>query len=209
MLGWLLTHMSARWHVLKREWLTFVAVAVLAAVAAFFGARAMFSQQVSDQQAQISALRNELMAQAMNTAMATAIPSSQWRRLSDDERASLLAGFKAHRSVLNGIVIYAMTDPESRQYASQFFEVFRQAGVTILPRQVPLDMSVDVGLVIGLVHSDQPPPETAQALTNILNDAGLSVHYNKWHPSNPMDADRAYCFFIGPMPWTGKPPAGG
>jgi hypothetical protein len=205
MSGWLLS----RWHVLKREWLTFVAVAVLAAIASFFGVRAMFSRQISDQQAQISALQNELMAQAMNTAMVTAIPSSQWRRLSDDERANLHAGFKAQRAVLRDVVVYAMIDPESRQYATQFFDVFREAGITILPRQVPLDMSVDVGLVIGLTHSDQPPPEAAQSLTNILTAAGLSVHYDKWHPSNPMDADRAFCLFIGPMRWTGKPPAGG
>jgi hypothetical protein len=189
---------------LKRGWLTFVAGAILAGVASFFGAWAHFSRQLGDQQAQISALQDELMTQAMNSNAATAIPPSQWRRLSDDQRASLLAAFKAHRSELQDIVIYAMADSEPRQYAIQFVDVLREAGITNHPRQVPLTISVDVGLIIGLVHGDQPPPAAAQALIDILRAAGLSVQYSTWRPTNPLDADRTYCLFVGPRQWTGQ-----
>jgi hypothetical protein len=191
---------------LKRGWLTHIAVAILAAVGSFVGTWALFSRQLSDQQAQISALSDALMAEATNLTPTAAIPQSQWRRLSDHQKGSLLAAFKAHKSELQDMVIYSMRYAETRQYAAQFVDVLREAGVTYHERQVPLTMSVDVGLVIPLVHSDQPPPKGAQTLMDILTAADLSVHFRNWHPINPNNADRPYGFFIGPMEWTGSSP---
>jgi hypothetical protein len=192
--------------VLKREWLSLITVAIVASVASFFGARAFFSQQLSNQQAQISALQDELFNMAMASAATATIPPSQWRRLSDDERVSLLAAFKAHRSELQDIVIYAMADSEPRQYAMQFVDLFREARITNHPRQIPLTTTVDVGLIVGLVHSDEPS-EAAQTLMNILRAAGLVVQYSTWRPTNPLDANRTYCLFIGPRRWNGPPSA--
>ena len=96
---------------------------------------------------------------------------------------------------------------EPRQYAAQFVDVLREAGIRCDERQVPPTMPVHVGLVIPLVHGDQTAKQAAQPLMSILTAARLDVHYVDWHPVNLDNTDRPYGFFIGPMQRTGQSPA--
>ena len=54
-----------------------VAVGILVAIVSFFGAWAFLSRQISDQQAQIIALHDELMAAHASSAVSASIPT--WR----------------------------------------------------------------------------------------------------------------------------------
>jgi hypothetical protein len=200
----LLLFVWERLHVIRTHWQVVAAVAMLSIIGTFITTRLIDSQQIANQQTQISNqqthigfLQDRINVLQQNQAAAAASPPSQWRRLSDRERTSLLSALKLSKPTV--LVIYAMADSESRQYAAQFVDVARTAGVDVRPREVPLSSPADVGLMIGLTTYPNPSEE-AKRLKDALTSAGLSVHYTLWGKM-PDDTSVDFDLFVGPKPW--------
>src|SRR5262249_8463829 len=99
---------------------------------------------------------------------------------------------------------YAMADSEPRQYAAQFADVARTAGIDVHPREVPLSLMADVGVMVGILSYQQnlaEPSEDAKKLKEELDSAGTQSHYTAWGKMPGDDTDVNYDLFIGPKPW--------
>jgi hypothetical protein len=199
-------HVWERLHVIKEHWSTFAVLAVMGAVVAIISTRYVDSIQISNLQTQVGSeqsrsafLQDQLTAFQRNQAAAASSPPSQWRRLSDRERELLLSAFKRPDRKLDVLVIFAMADSEPRQYAAQFVDVARTAGVDVRPREVPLSLMADVGVMIGLTTYPKPS-DRAEKLKMILDSAGIQSHYTLWGKV-PDDTDVDFDLFIGPKPW--------
>src|SRR5580700_10164011 len=90
-----------RLHVIRTHWQVVAAVAMLSIIGTFITTRLIDSQQIANQQTQISNqqthigfLQDRINVLQQNQAAAAASPPSQWRRLSDRERTSLLSALK-------------------------------------------------------------------------------------------------------------------
>ena len=77
------------------------------------------------------------------------------------------------------LVVYAMADSEPRQYAAQFVDVFRAAGIQTISREEPISVAVDVGLMIGVVEFNKPSDD-AKRFMELLSSLGLEAHYTWW-----------------------------
>jgi hypothetical protein len=185
--------------VIKRNWILFTATIIVCGVAVGYVVRQLDSRQID-----ILTSDNNLLKDHNNTLLqtATAVLPSQWRRLTDSERAQLLAALK-RMPQLQTIFIYAIAETEPRQYASQFADAFRGIGIKVQPREVSGFMNVpDVGLMVGITTFPTPSPE-AQKFKNALADAGLDVHFTQWvsQPETVGNTQIDYDLYVGPKPW--------
>ena len=185
---------------IKRHWVLFLVVVVLCSVAAGYGVRQFDARQID-----ILTTNNNLLKDHNTTlqTIATITPPSQWRRLSDSARNQILASMKAMSSPPKTIIIYAMAETESRQYAAQFADAFRSIGIQVQPREISSFMNLpDIGLMVGLTGFPNPSPE-ASKFKDILTNAGLEVHYVQWS-STGEEIDKAkidYDLYVGSKPW--------
>jgi hypothetical protein len=199
-------HVSQHVHVIKDQWRTFAAFSGLTALVAIVATHyfdstqiANLQTQVGNQQSHIGFLQDRLSALQQSQAAAASTPPSQWRRLSDRERDILLLALKQSSKELPLLVIYAISDSEPRQYAAQFVDVARIAGVDVRPREVSFTAMVDVGIMIGLTTFPNPS-EAAKKLKTILDSAGIASRYTIW-AKQPDDTSVDFDLFIGPKPW--------
>lgn len=194
--------------VLKRHWLLF---AVAVGVACSFGAytvRWLDTRQIDIVTADNAQLRDKATSVQQN---ATSVPPSQWRRLSDEQRADLIQALKQWPSKPKSIAVFAMAESEARQYGAQLADVFRAADIEPHQKEVPLSSGADTGLMVGVIvppgtvmpRDGSPfpmsPTQSAQEFCDILKTVGLKPHYVPWvrNDGEPGDFD----IFIGPKPW--------
>lgn len=139
---------------------------------------------------------------------AATVPPSQWRRLSDQERADLIQGLKQWPAKPKSIAVFAMAESESRQYAAQFVDLLRAADIEPHPKEVPLSMGADVGLMVGITPAvgagivagaESAPSPTAKEFYDLLQKAGLKPHYTPWIKADAEPGE--FDIFIGPKPW--------
>jgi hypothetical protein len=130
---------------------------------------------------------------------AAIVPPSQWRRMTDDERATLISELRSWSAKPKAIAVYAVADSESRQFAAQFVDVFRSLNVEPRSMEVALGFgSVDVGLMVG-VQNPAAPSAQAREFFDILGRAGMKPRFTTWAKlgDEPNDFD----IFVGPKPW--------
>jgi len=153
--------------------------------------------QNSEQQAHIGLLDNQLATLQQGAS----IPPSQWRRLDDTQRSKLLVLLSKPENKLSTVVIYAISESEPRQFASQFADAFRAVGAQVIQREVPLNTAVDVGLMVGVEDINNPMPE-AKRFAELLKNADINTHYTLWmRMGNADNAPVNFDLFVGPKPW--------
>jgi hypothetical protein len=201
-----LDHVLQRVHVIRDQWRTFAALSSLTALLAIVATHyfdstqiANLQTQVGNQQSHIGFLQDRLSAFQQSQAAAASTPPSQWRRLSDRERDILLSVLKQSVKELPLLVIYAISDTEPRQYAAQFVDVARVAGIDVRPREASFNVMIDVGVMIGITNFPNPS-EGAKKLKEILDSSGISSRYTLWS-KQPDDTTVDFDLFIGPKPW--------
>jgi hypothetical protein len=183
-----------QWSVIQKHWPLFVSVAILVVVATWF----FDSHRISEYQAHIAFLDDRLNAAQQSQASS---PPSQWRRLSDEQRNTLLNLLSKPENKFPTMVVYATAESESRQYAAQFSDILRASGSQVLQREVPLSVSADVGLMIGVGDINNPTPE-ARRLAELLKNANIESHYTLWiRPGGADVAPVNFDLYIGPKPW--------
>jgi hypothetical protein len=131
----------------------------------------------------------------------SAVPPSQWRRLSDEQRSSLLGLLSKPENKFPTLVVYTMAESEARQYAAQFVDVFRSSGSLVLAREVPLSSVTDVGVMIGVLDINKPTTEAIR-FKELLKGASIESHFTWWArlgmaDNAPVDFD----LYVGPKPW--------
>jgi hypothetical protein len=194
-------HLREQFPVIKEHWRLFGTVALLAVIGTWFVANYFYSQRMSDYEAHISLLQDRLNTAQQNQAALSSTPPSQWRRLSDVQRNTLLGLFSKPENKFPVMVIYAMAESESRQYAAQFVDMLRSTGSQVFQREVSLTEAPDVGLMIGIADISKPTPE-AKKFAELLKDAGIETHYTLWVRLNSADnAPVNFDLFVGPKPW--------
>ena len=183
---------------IKRHLVLFGIIVGLSVILAGYVVRQLDSRQIDILSANNLQLRDDNSSLRQN---AGAIPPSQWRRLRDGERSVLIQALKQWSAKPKTLSVFAMAESESRQYAGQFLDVLRSAGIEPKPLEVPLQSwggPVQPGLMVGVVNFNDPPPE-ARAFLQIIRDAGLDAQFTIWGGTgieNP-----SYDLFIGPKPW--------
>jgi len=186
------------WAVIKRYWLLFLIAVVACTILAGYAVRQFDARQIDILTTSNTQLRDHNSSLAQN---AVASPPSQWRRLTDGERAALIQALKQWSTRPKTLSVFAMAESESRQYAGQFLDVLRSAGIEPKPSEFPLSGwggPVMPGLMVGAINFNDPPPE-ARAFLQILKDAGLNAQFTIW-AGTPND-DPSYDLFVGPKPW--------
>jgi hypothetical protein len=94
-----------------------------------------------------------------------------------------------------------MADSEPRQYAAQFVDVARAAGIEVRMREVSLMAMTDVGLMIGITTFPNPS-DNAKKFRDILTSTGLDLHYTAWTMAVGTDETQVgFDLFVGPKPW--------
>jgi len=141
--------------------------------------------------------RNAVLQDRINALASTA--PSEWRRLSDRARGLLLAGLQHPDNNFSLLVIYASPDNESRQYAAQFVDAARLAGIETRSREAPSAASAELGLVVATATAT--PSEQAEKLKEILASAGLDVRLSPWERRGRDDGPVDFALFVGPKPW--------
>jgi hypothetical protein len=71
----------------------------------------------------------------------------------------------------------------------------------VFPREVPLNIMADVGLMVGVGNVDNPSSE-AKRFADLLHQAGISTHFTPWQRDG--NADRVpvdFDLYVGPKPW--------
>jgi hypothetical protein len=189
-------HVLENRHVIKAHHGLFVSFGVACCLITAIAVRMYFAQQID-----ILTTSNTQLRDHNNTLMhnAAIVPPSQWRRMTDDERATLISELRSWAARPKAIAVYAVADSESRQFAAQFVDVFRS--LSIEPRSIEVALGfglVDVGLMVGVQNPATPSPQ-AREFFDILNRAGLKVRFTTWAKlgDEPNDFD----IFIGPKPW--------
>lgn len=195
----LLAHLAKSLPVIRDHWVAFMATAVLAFGAGYFISGLLDAHQIADQQTNIGLLRDQLAAAKERQAAVDALPPSQWRRLTDEQRRRLVTALSDPNNRPKVLVVYAMASSESRQYAAQFVDVFRAAGVEVFPREVPLSTAADVGVMVGVTIL-QKPSDAAAMLLHTLSEAGIPAHYTWWQRGQDT-AEVDFDLFIGPPAW--------
>jgi hypothetical protein len=186
------------WAVIKSNFLLFVVLVALAVMAGAIVVRQLDTRQIDILTADNAHLRDR------NTSLAqtvTVTPPSQWRRLSDRERSELIQALREWPLRPKTLSIFAMAETEARQYAGQFLDVLRSAGIEPKALEVAVQGwggPVQPGLMVGVINFDNPPPE-ARAMLQILKEAGLDAQFTVWG-GNPNE-NPAYDLFVGPKPW--------
>ena len=182
--------------VIRRYWILFAAVALICVVTVGTIVRTFDARQIEILAATNAQLRDQKIS-LQQTAAST--PPSQWRRLSDQERIDLIQGLRQWRLKPKRIVVFAMAESESRQYAAQFVDVLRSVGIAPQPRELSLSIGpTDTGLMVGVIKFDDPPPEAREFL-DLLNKAGISAHFTPW--DGAPNEDPSFDLFVGPKPW--------
>ena len=183
---------------IKKHWLLFAAAIIVCGLAAGYSVRQLDSRQIDILTTSNTQLRDHNTALMQN---AGASPPSQWRRLSDGERSTLIQALKQWSTKPKTLSVFAMAESESRQYAGQFLDVLRSVGIESKPSEIALagwGGPVQPGLMVGIINFDNPPPE-AQAFLQILKNAGLDAQFTVWAASP--NENPGYDLFIGPKPW--------
>ena len=179
-------------ELIRRNLVTFGVVAGICILATATATRFSMSKRID-----VLKNRNAVL-QARINAFATT-PPSQWRRLSDRTRGLILAGLEQPDNQFNILVVYAVADSESRQYAAQFIDAARLVGVETRPREFASAISPDVGLAVGTASAT--PSEQAEKLKDILSSAGLDVRFVPWTKPAGDDAPVDFALFVGSKPW--------
>jgi hypothetical protein len=192
LLASLLAHALQSLRVMRRHWVTFVAVAGVCVIGTGLVTWFCLSLRVDLLKSQ-----NSLLQERINAFAST--PPSQWRRLSDRARGLLLAGLEHPGNDFKLLVVYATADSESRQYAAQFVDAARLVGIDARPREVAPAVSSEVGLMVGTATAT--PSEQAEKLKDILSSAGLDVRYSAWAKLPGDDVPVDFALFVGPKPW--------
>ncbi len=195
-----LRHLLAELKLLKQYWVTFVCVAAVCIAATWYVASSYYSSHYSQQIDTIKS--NNTYLQDRLRGMTESTPPSQWRRLSDSARAQMLASVKAMPSPPKVIVIYAIAESESRQYASQFADAFRSIGIQVQPREIRSSMflEAEIGLMVGITTFPTPSPE-ASKFREALANAGLDVHHVAWSGEEINQVKLDYDLYVGSKPW--------
>lgn len=184
------------WAVIKRYWVLFIVSILVAGFGVGYVIRLLDTRQIDILTTSNNQLRDYNTSLAQNAAT---VPPSQWRRLTDPERAALISGLRQWISRPAAIAVYAVGESESRQYAAQFVDVIRSLNIEPHPIEVSLfTASIDVGLMVGVQNYDNPPP-AAREFLDILTKAGLKAHFTPWNKfgNEPGEFD----LFVGPKPW--------
>jgi hypothetical protein len=195
-----LLHVLGTVKVIRQFWVTFLSVAMICIGGTWYVASSYYSSHYS-QQIDIVKSNNSYLQDRLR-GMTESTPPSQWRRLSDSARAQILASVKAMPSPPKMIVIYAVAETESRQYASQFADAFRSIGIDVQPREISASMfsSPEIGLMIGITTFPNPSPE-ATKFKEILTKAGLDVHHVAWGGEEIDGVKPEYDLYVGSKPW--------
>jgi hypothetical protein len=203
-MDWLRSVFLREWPAIKPVLRPFV---ICLAVSVVFVALALWrllsvldGRQIDSLKATIQFQDEQLTSLRQSQAAVEAVPPSQWRRLTDVERTCLAMNLGKMGARPKQLVVWAMAASEPRQFAAQFVDLLRAAGVTIIPREVPLSTTADVGLMVGVVNIRQPLPQSLQ-FQNWLQQCGLAVHLTPWlkEPLDPTADD--FDLFVGPKPW--------
>jgi hypothetical protein len=195
-----LRHLLAEWALIKRYWVTFACVATVCIAATWYVASAyyssMYAQQIDTVKSNNTYLQDRLRGMTEST------PPSQWRRLSDSARGQILASMRTLSPMPKTLVIYAVAETESRQYASQFADAFRSIGIKVEPREVSTTMFAppEIGLMVGISTFPNPTLE-ATAFKEVLMKAGLDVHHVAWTGAEIDNQKFDYDLYIGSKPW--------
>jgi hypothetical protein len=194
----LLLYFWENWAVIKRHLILFAVLVVAGGLLAGYAVHLYDAHQIDILTTNNAQLRDHNTSLAQN---AGASPPSQWRRLSDGDRATLIQALKQWSAKPKTLSVFAMAESESRQYAGQFLDVVRSAGIEPKPAEFSISGwggPVMPGLMVGVINFDNPPPE-AQAFLQILRNAGLEAQFTVW--SGGPNENPPYDLFVGPKPW--------
>jgi hypothetical protein len=184
--------------VLKRHWVLFAVATISVGVLSGYAVRQLDTRQIDILTADNVHLRDRNIALAQN---AGASPPSEWRRLSDGQRAALIQALKQWAAKPRELSVFAMAESESRQYAAQFLDVLRAVGIEPKPNEFPMSGwggPVSPGLMVGVINFDDPPPE-ARAFLQLIKGAGLDAQFTIW--SGTGKENPPFDLFVGPKPW--------
>ena len=188
----LVAHGRRSLALIGRNWVTFAVVAGICILATAAVTRFLMSKRID-----VLKNRNAVLQARVNAFAAT--PPSQWRRLNDRARGLILAGLEQPDNEFKLLVVYAVADSESRQYAAQFVDAARLVGVETRPRELAPAIAPDVGLAVGTAGAT--PSEQAEKLKDILSSAGLDVRFVPWSKPAGDDVPVDFALFVGPKPW--------
>jgi hypothetical protein len=194
-----LRHLLAELNLIRRYWVTFASVAAVCIAVTWYVASSyyfsLYSQQIDTVKSNNAYLQDRLRGMTEST------PPSQWRRLSDSSRNKILASIRS--MPLKTIVIFAVAETESRQYASQFADAFRSIGIQVETRETSNSMffsPAEIGLMVGITTFPDPSPE-ASKFKEVLVNAGLDVHHVAWSGETIDNVKFDYDLYVGSKPW--------
>jgi hypothetical protein len=189
-----LAYLWDNWAIVRRYWLILAISVVFCGIVVAFVVRALDARQIEILTATNIQLRDQNSALQRT---ASSSPPSQWRRLSDQDRDTLIRLLKDWQSKPATLAVFAIQDSEARQYAAQFVDALRLAGIEPHPKEVNVNFS-EVGLMVGVVDVAATSKEAAE-FVSILTKSGLKPNVVQWYKVDQEPGD--FDIFIGPKPW--------
>ena len=195
----LILYFWENWAAIRQHWLLLVRSMGISAVVGGYAVRQFDAKQIDILQADNTLLKDH---NSTLQSIATITPPSQWRRLSDTERSQIIAAMKALPNLPDTILVFAVAETESRQYAAQFADLFRSIGIKVEPREVPGSFvgTAEIGLMVGISTYPNPSPEAAR-FKQSLTSAGLQVRHVQWRGEEFDGTKYDYDLYVGSKPW--------
>jgi hypothetical protein len=100
------------------------------------------------------------------------------------------------------ILVFAVAETESRQYAAQFADLFRGLGIKVQPREISSSLfgAAEIGLMVGIPTYPTPSLEAVK-FKQVLTGAGLDVRHVAWTGEELDGKKYDYDLYVGSKPW--------
>jgi hypothetical protein len=116
------------------------------------------------------------------------------RHVVDPGKTDFFESLVSNAPQIQNVTVAAVSDPEARQYATEFMYIFRYAnimipstglGTALFPMDVEVSSTSDRGLVI-LLHDKDSPPDAEKLLETALTAGKIEFHTEEtdWIPAN-------------------------
>jgi hypothetical protein len=123
------------------------------------------------------------------------------RKLTPEQKRVLTHELHINASKLNPLVIFAVAERESKNYAKEFVDIARNQDIAVVTRELPAEMVGDVGLFV-LVQNPAQPEDEAKLFMEILTKVNLNAHYmQRTIPPVPEERGSKFALFIAKSPW--------
>jgi hypothetical protein len=123
------------------------------------------------------------------------------RKLTPEQKRVLTHEIHINASKLSPLVIFAISERESKKYAKEFVEIIRNQDIPVITRELSTEIVGDVGLFV-LVQDLEHPADEAKLFMEILTKANLNAHYmQRTVPPLPEEQGSKFALYIAHSPW--------